>query len=326
MINIIIPCYNSSKTLPDTLNSLISQTKKRFIVTIVDDCSTESIDNLIKEYKEKLSIKYIKLDKNVGPGMARQAGIDSNNMCDYIMFLDSDDMLMPQAIEVLSREANLKKPDLLISSFIQQNKYGIDKVVKAENGFTWLHGKVYKSKFLKENNIRFSEGLRLNEDGSFNTKVLGMTDNIYKIPTITVLWIDNKNSLTRKDKNFFIDCIPDFLKGQVYALNFLIEKNKFQKNKNKVALGITYIYNYLQFYLYYKKQIDKETNEILESLFKKEEIKNAFITDNAFLEIIAEGLADKNTKGLVYFDVQTFSDFLKDFNIKVGENNENSFD
>lgn len=319
MINIIIPCYNSRETLPKTLDSLVAQTQRRFFVTIVDDCSEEDIDDIVEEYSKRLNISYLRLEENGGPGVARQAGIDNNRMCEYLMFLDSDDMLMPQAIEVLNREVNLHKPDILVSGFIQQNKYGIDQNIHSDKNMTWVHGKVYSYKFLVDNNIHFPEGLRINEDGAFNTMAFGISNNVYRTSVITTLWVDNKNSLTRSDKNFSVSCLPDYIDGQVYAYSFLLDKEKI--NKKSFSCGIVYMYNYIQVLSYKGISLSDEIEKKLTNYLKRIEGLGLF-EDREFMKNLTYFLSkDKNTSGYYYFDTYTFKDWLKIHGVILSESN-----
>ena len=106
IVDVIIPTYKARETLPKALDSLVAQTKKLFIVTIIQDGDGEDYSDIIEEYRRRgLQLFLISLKENKGPGGARQAGIDANKMCDYLMFLDADDMLMPRAIEILYHEA-----------------------------------------------------------------------------------------------------------------------------------------------------------------------------------------------------------------------------
>lgn len=315
MINVIIPCYNSRDTLPKTLSSLVAQTQSRFFVTIVDDGSEDDITDIIEEYSNKLYLFFIRLEKNSGPGAARQAGIDSNKMCEYLMFLDADDMLMPQAIEVLNRESQLHKPDILISGFIQQNKYGIDRIIHSTNSMTWVHGKLYRSSFLKDNKIRFPDGVVINEDGAFNTMAFGMTNNIFRTSTITMIWIDNKKSLTRKDKNFSLTCLPSYIEGQIYAFNFLID-NKREKIES-LAAGIVYIYNYYQVLLDYSVRPDNELEAKIKRFLNRVNDKGYF-KDEAFVKNLMEvNHEKKNSGGYEYFESQTFKQWLELYGIKL---------
>lgn len=319
MINVIIPCYNSTETLPKTLDSLIAQTQSRFFVTVVDDCSEENMLSIVNDYEDKLNINYIRLTENGGPGVARQAGLD-NSICEYVMFLDADDMLMPQAMEVLNREVNKNKPDILISAFIQQNKYGIDRIVHSTETATWVHGKVYNCSFLRKNNIRFPEELRINEDGSFNTMALNMAENIYRTSVITVLWVDNKNSLTRKDKNFTIDCIPSHIEGQIYAYNFLLDNKGIISS---LPIGLVHIYNYYQVMDYNNLSLSIKAEKELEKFLLK--INNLGCLKNQdFRKNIIKTLCDKkNTFDYEYFEKITFEQWLKKYGVDLNEDNSN---
>ena len=122
MVNVIIPTYKARETLPKALDSLVAQTKDMFLVTIVQDGDGEDYSDIIAEYKRR-GLKIFLLQKeNGGPGTARQYGMDCTKMCDYVMFLDSDDMLTPRAVEILYREAKRNNADVISSTFIAEEK------------------------------------------------------------------------------------------------------------------------------------------------------------------------------------------------------------
>lgn len=228
MVNVIIPVFKSKNTIKDTLNSLLVQTKKMFIITIVQDSDGEDYSDIIKFYRGLgLHINLIKTEKNVGPGGARQLGLDKNKMCDYIMFLDSDDILNPRAIEILYSEAKKNFADIVISSFIveQKNAPGYTMNPTKMNNATWVHGKLYRYNYLKENNIRFLDEIRLNEDSYFNLVAINCTDKKIILEEVTHIWRDNKDSLTRFEKNngFFLRSYSDFIKAQILGLSKIYE-------------------------------------------------------------------------------------------------------
>lgn len=276
MINIIIPCYKCENTLPLTLNSLVAQTNKKFIITLIQDGPETNIEEIVNNYKDKLNINFIKLKENVGPGLARQEGINKNILCEYLLFLDSDDMLLPYAIEILNRESQLNKPDILISQFINHNLYGITKIMDISKANTWLHGKLYRAEFLLNNNICFSSKIKYNEDACFNLKALNSTNNIKVIELPTLLWIDCKNSITRSDNNFEINSIPDFIIGQIEATLFLLDKNNC--SVKLLAKNINNIYNQYQKYIFYtnkkEESVEKELKEFLTRTQIKEILNN----------------------------------------------------
>ena len=77
MIDLIIPTYNNEETIGRALASIVAQTRPRkFMVTVIDDCSTDSTAAIVKKFKGLLPLQYIKLEKNLGkPGLVRNEGI-----------------------------------------------------------------------------------------------------------------------------------------------------------------------------------------------------------------------------------------------------------
>ena len=81
MLNIIIPSYKARETLPQALDSLVAQTKKLFIITIVQDADGEDYKDIIEEYTRRgLKIRLLATPVNGGPGNARQYGMDNDLM------------------------------------------------------------------------------------------------------------------------------------------------------------------------------------------------------------------------------------------------------
>lgn len=103
-ISVIIPIYNSSKTLERAIISVSKQYLLPREVILVDDFSSDSsIKPLIKKLKNKYSnffeIKDLYLNRNLGPGSARNYGLE-NAKYEYIAFLDSDDIWYPQKLYI----------------------------------------------------------------------------------------------------------------------------------------------------------------------------------------------------------------------------------
>ena len=196
MVDIIIPAYNCSKTLPRTLGSIVAQTKsEKCIVTVVDDCSTEDLKPIIDSFKPYIKINYIKLEKNLKyPGLVRQVGLD-NTIAPYVMFLDADDVLAPSAVQILNNEMLKKTYDLIVGFFYRQEEYG-NLVIMGENDTTWLHGNIYRRSFLEGNNIRFPSGY--NEDGAFNTQCYMLSSKIGMLNIPVYYWLYNKKSIRTK--------------------------------------------------------------------------------------------------------------------------------
>ena len=96
-VSIIIPCYNGEKFLHETLDCLQKQTIKEWECIIVNDGSNDGSLDIMKEYSEK-DHRFIFIDKeNEGPSVARNSGVQ-NSQGNYILFLDSDDIIAPDYI------------------------------------------------------------------------------------------------------------------------------------------------------------------------------------------------------------------------------------
>lgn len=76
-LSVVVPAYNCLDTLGNVLSSIaVQQNNNEIEVIIADDCSTDDYTKMIEYYSTILSIQYIKLEKNSGPGVARQVGLD----------------------------------------------------------------------------------------------------------------------------------------------------------------------------------------------------------------------------------------------------------
>ena len=92
LISIIIPVYNASRFLPDTIESIQSQTYDNWEAIFVNDCSIDNSTEIIKKIqKNDKRIKLINNEVNSGPALTRNKGILSAKG-DYLCFLDADDL------------------------------------------------------------------------------------------------------------------------------------------------------------------------------------------------------------------------------------------
>ena len=89
-VSIILPNYNSSKTIVATINSILKQTYKNWELIIVDDCSDKKTKNILTKFKKIKKIKILYAKKNMGAGQCRNMAIKKSNSY-YLAFIDSDD-------------------------------------------------------------------------------------------------------------------------------------------------------------------------------------------------------------------------------------------
>lgn len=99
LVSIIMPTYNSSNYIHDSIESVISQSYKNWELIITDDFSTDSTCDIIQRYCDKDNrIKLYRLNKNQGAGVARNNSIRYASG-KYMAFLDSDDLWLPYKLE-----------------------------------------------------------------------------------------------------------------------------------------------------------------------------------------------------------------------------------
>nr|WP_279161751.1 glycosyltransferase family 2 protein [Plesiomonas shigelloides] len=117
LVSIIMPAYNASSTIEDSINSVIRQTHKNFLLLVVDDCSTDSTVEIVNNMAmEEPRIKLIKNKFNLGVAESRNRAIEMATG-EYIAFLDSDDLWCENKLEYQLREMKSNKAEISCSSY-----------------------------------------------------------------------------------------------------------------------------------------------------------------------------------------------------------------
>ena len=305
MVEVGIPVWHARDTLCKCLDSLVAQTLDKFITCLSIDCDGEDYSDIIETYRARgLKIRVINGEENGGPGAARQRIIDTTQ-CDYLIFMDADDMLMPRAVEVLSQHMKVNNFDIMRSGFIREEKNKRDLFIPQDSSIiTWFHGKIYRVKFLKEKNIRFLPGLRIDEDAYFNLIAWNSTENRGEIAEYTYIWRDNKNSLTRAQSNseYFKDNYMNYIIGQVRALQRLLEINESVKNDIISITLINIYYTYMRAaYLEYPMAA---ADELISELKAKKWLKNFLNDADSWISLVNNVKAGEvyNNEHVIFYD------------------------
>jgi amino acid adenylation domain-containing protein len=100
IISVIIPAYNSAQYLPEAIDSVLNQTHSGCEIIVVDDGSTDETKVVCAKYSDKKhsTVKYV-YQSNQGLPAARNKGVEASSG-QYLVFLDSDDCLLPSAVEI----------------------------------------------------------------------------------------------------------------------------------------------------------------------------------------------------------------------------------
>lgn len=180
-VSIIIPIYNVEEYIEETLQSALNQTYENIEYVLVDDCGTdESMEKVYKlldsdTYKNKV-IKVIKHEVNKGVSAARNTGV-INSSSEYVYFMDSDDIIVPNCIELHVNAINASCVDYTIGGIetIGSKTIHVHKLVAQKtdgpvlaNFFKrdWDPGpcnKLIRKSFILDNSIEFVEGIRFED-------------------------------------------------------------------------------------------------------------------------------------------------------------------
>ena len=98
LVSIIMPSYNTGKYIAETIGSVFSQTYNNWEIIIVDDCSTDNTDEIVKLFLQDGRIRYYKNIKNSGAAFSRNRALREARGR-WIAFLDSDDLWLPKKLE-----------------------------------------------------------------------------------------------------------------------------------------------------------------------------------------------------------------------------------
>lgn len=200
-ISIILPVYNVITYLDECVNSILKQSISNFELIIVDDGSTDGSQDLCDKYSEVDERIHVIHQKNAGLSAARNVGLKHANG-KYITFIDSDDFVGREYVEILYRAITEcgtdisvcdymeVRTDTQISSSILQDKKSAKKIhyngkeaieEVYNNSFHGMEfvswAKMYKLELFKSNNILFPEG-RLHEDAFTTYKLFYMSKTI----------------------------------------------------------------------------------------------------------------------------------------------------
>jgi len=98
LVSIIMPSYNTAEYIAESIQSVLSQSYTHWELIVVDDCSTDNTDEVIKPYLTDGRIKYLKNEKNSGAAVSRNRALREAKG-KWIAFLDSDDLWMPDKLK-----------------------------------------------------------------------------------------------------------------------------------------------------------------------------------------------------------------------------------
>lgn len=203
-ISVIVPAFNAEKYLVNCLESVMGQTYKDIELVVINDGSSDNTISIIKSYQSEHK-NIILVDKqNSGVSDTRNIGID-NSTGEYLMFLDSDDTILPNYIErhfsEMKNDVDMVISKLSFEPIGEQNcKVDTYEALYQNRKLPWAFPfcKLLKAEIVKNHNIRFNKDINLCEDWMFVMDYIRYVRKIAVINYAGYIWnTDNGASLSR---------------------------------------------------------------------------------------------------------------------------------
>lgn len=211
LVSIIVPVFNVEKYLEECLDSILNQTYENIEVILVDDGSTDSSGKICDEYLKKDSRIKVFHKINQGVSITRNFGVEKSNG-EYITFVDSDDFLPKLSIEILVKEIEKEKADILVCAMkrgkvkgnLNYNKIIFNReeaLIELFKGGLYrfsLSAKLYRTNIVKK--YQFPKG-KIHEDQATTYKYFLEANKIVYIDYIGYIYYKRENSILTKKYN-----------------------------------------------------------------------------------------------------------------------------
>mgnify|MGYP002624850469 CR=1 FL=1 len=270
-VSVVIPMYNDEKYINECLDSVLAQTFQDFEVLVVDDCSTDKscavVENYFKNFDGRLKLYHTKENSGGGGYVPRNKGL-SFARGEYIFFVDADDFIAENALEILYTSAKKYGADVIYTSTryfydetseninLQRDKFGNelirsgveDKIALTvnnpnenlrqlilESGFfhtPWT--KFVHREFLIDNEIVFPKIVTFG-DSVWTIQVLYHAKNLLRIPNTLYYYRKNQESVTLNKlpaKEQVVHCVSAFLLFAKILKDLAVGIELFEQNPN----------------------------------------------------------------------------------------------
>ena len=236
-VSIIIPVYNTKSYLTKCLNSCFRQTYQDIEVIAVDDGSTDGSSLILDEYavaEKRLKVLH---QYNQGTAAARSKGIE-HAYGKWIMFVDSDDYMPDNAIELLYRAIKDNCAQIVAGSYVMAYKYhhhnmlnrlpyGNDKAATAAALLTGrlsfsLWGKIFSKQLFI--NIQSKLNLKIGEDACLTVQLYNNADKVEILDAPVYYYVCRKNSATNNPSK---EALASQLQFIEYVVDFYSTKSFF---------------------------------------------------------------------------------------------------
>lgn len=219
LVTLIIPAYNTEKYISKCLESVLEQSYQEIEIIVLDDGSQDETNEICQKYEE-VDNRIILISKNnTGVSDTRNVGIH-NAKGKYIIFVDSDDYVAPNYVEVLVREAESENVQMACAEYfwVKEKKESVhesklfknEKIIISGNdainmlheknafqGYLW--NKIFLKSIITSENILFDSKIKIWEDMLFCLKYLTKIEKVVYVNKPIYYYVQRENSAINDD-------------------------------------------------------------------------------------------------------------------------------
>ncbi len=214
MVSIIVPVYNAEAYLGACIESICNQSVKDIEVILIDDHSKDESLKICRQYAEQDNRVHYFSNLRRGVSSARNLGM-KNAAGDYIIFVDSDDILDKDAVKdylefgkkydligtghfIINEQGTVEKEIRMVEQDLSQTQFitGLFSHQYGYLGYCW--GKLFKHEILEKNSIYFNENFSYNEDRIFVLQYAMCCEKIYLLDKMLYYYRKQPESLMAK--------------------------------------------------------------------------------------------------------------------------------
>ena len=188
LIGVIVPVYKVEKYIAECIESILAQTYTKFRLILIDDGTPDNAGKICDEYAKKDSRITVIHQENAGVTRARARGVEEADDCEFITFVDGDDMLAEEALKMyiscmnrdvdivlnskyyteLGNEVNISPEYQQSSSTINIKEYR-GRMIATHGGMPW--GKLFKRNIITKSAFDIPREIFYGEDAIMNTRI-----------------------------------------------------------------------------------------------------------------------------------------------------------
>jgi len=304
LISIIIPCYNVTGYLETCLNSCILQTYKNIEIIVINDGSQDNTYEIIDLYA-KLDNRIIPINKNnEGVAKTRKTGIEKATG-EYIFFLDGDDYIPIDTIEMLIDNALVNNADIVIGNILKEEQRGFQEVKQFDyeenlkldlirniiiEKLYALWGKLY-NRNLFDDTLCYHFDLKRGEDDVLLIQLINKATNVTCIDKIVYFYRHRGGAVTKETSNkYYLDNYKATFIIEEYAVQYGLTLDDYIELGLKMCNAISYMV---------KSRKSKKLDVYCENKIK--ETIQKYLIEGGLLSTNYSNSRNKNHKRLMFY-------------------------